>query len=158
AEYAAPGLIELFASRANDIEVELSVRPTDQLAPLVQSRVTDVAIGPAPSMSEGIDVTNFLKYQLVAVVASDHPLTPGRASPGHRGEQAWLLGPSVAAGDAMATEMLHGFEVPEQNQRIFQSHAAALEECKRGRGVALAVSFAVSDDVAAGRLVPVNGR
>ena len=39
--------------------------------------------------------------------------------------------------------MLRRINVPEEHQQIFQSHAAALEEAKRGKGVALAVSFAV---------------
>ena len=37
--------------------------------------------------------------------------------------------------------MLRRIGVPEEHQRIFQSDAAALEEAKRNRGVALAVSF-----------------
>ena len=39
--------------------------------------------------------------------------------------------------------------MPEANQRIFQSEAAALEETKRTDGVALAVRFAVAGDLAA---------
>ena len=49
--------------------------------------------------------------------------------------------------------MLRQLGVPEDHQRIFQSHAAALEEAKRGKGVALAVSFAVARDLAKGRSV-----
>ena len=49
--------------------------------------------------------------------------------------------------------MLRHLDVPEAHQRIFQSHAAALEEAKRGNGVALALSFAVAGDLAQGRLV-----
>ena len=46
--------------------------------------------------------------------------------------------------------MLRRIRVPEQNQRIFQSDAAALEETLRGHGVALTVSFVVARDVAQG--------
>jgi hypothetical protein len=48
--------------------------------------------------------------------------------------------------------LLRRINVPEHHQRIFQSHAAALEEAKRGKGVALGVSFAVSQDLANGDL------
>ena len=54
--------------------------------------------------------------------------------------------------------MLHRLGVPEHRQRIFQSDAAALEETTRGNGVALAVGFSVSGDLAAGRLVPWRAR
>jgi hypothetical protein len=46
--------------------------------------------------------------------------------------------------------------VPEEHVRIFQSHAAALEEAKRGKGLALALSFAVSQDLANGDLKRVS--
>jgi hypothetical protein len=53
--------------------------------------------------------------------------------------------------------MLRKLGVPEQNQRIFQSDAAALEETKRTNGIALALRFAVAGDLAKGRLSQVEG-
>ena len=50
------------------------------------------------------------------------------------------------------------YRVPEGKQQIFQSHAAAVEEAKRGRGISLAVAFAVAQDLAAGTLARVPGR
>jgi hypothetical protein len=53
--------------------------------------------------------------------------------------------------------MVRKLGIPESHQRIFQSDAGALEETKRGSGVALAVRFAVAADLSAGRLVGVKG-
>jgi len=49
AEHAAPGLIDLFSSRADDLSVELSVHPTGRFRDLIESRAVDVALGPAAS-------------------------------------------------------------------------------------------------------------
>jgi DNA-binding transcriptional LysR family regulator len=46
AEHAAPGLFELFASRADDLDVELSVRAAAQFPALLAARTVDVTIGP----------------------------------------------------------------------------------------------------------------
>ena len=73
-------------------------------------------------------------------------------------DQTWLLGPSAADDAGVIPGMLHRIGVPEERQQIFQSHAAALEEAKRGGGVTLAVAFAVAQDLAAGALVRVPGR
>ena len=54
--------------------------------------------------------------------------------------------------------MLRHLEVPEERQRIFQSHAAAVEEIQRNSGVGPAITFAVGEDLAAGRLVQVDVR
>src|ERR1700757_2659585 len=46
AEHAAPGLIELFSSRAKDLSVELRVHPTSRFRELISARAVDIALGP----------------------------------------------------------------------------------------------------------------
>lgn len=158
AEHAAPGLIELFAGRADDLDMELSVHNPRQFATLLHSRVVDLAIGPrAPVVDEGLVQKPFLNYRVIAVVGPQHPLAKVHPGPGQLREQTWLLGPSAVDMVGGMPSMLRKINPPEQNQRIFQSHAAAIEEATRNAGVALAVSFAVNADLASGRLVQVAG-
>jgi DNA-binding transcriptional LysR family regulator len=158
AEYAAPGLIELFASRADDLDVELSVHDAHEFGGLLATRAVDVAIGPVPEgLPELAGRHPFLNYQIAVVAGPRHPLARVQSSAAQLREQIWLLGPSAAGDDAVVRAMLHRFEVPEERQRIFQSHAAALEETRHDNGVALALSFAIADDVANGRLVRLSG-
>lgn len=159
AEHAAPGLIELFADRANDLDVELSTHSPDRFEPLLVTRTVDVAIGARPAnLDPSITSTHFLNYQVVAVAGPDHPIT--RLQPGVNAlrEQTWLLGPSAADTSGVIAGLLRRINVPEDRQRIFQSHAAALEEAKRGKGVALALSFVVSQDLANGDLKRVSAQ
>jgi len=158
AEHAAPGLIELFADRANDLAVELSTHSPSRFEALLLSRAVDVAIGPRPAhLDPSITSTDFLNYQVVAVAGPDHPITkvvqPGVSA---LREQTWLLGPSATDDAEVVPAFLRRLNVPEEHQRIFQSHAAALEEAKRGKGLALALSFAVSQDLANGDLKRVT--
>jgi DNA-binding transcriptional LysR family regulator len=158
AEHAAPGLIGLFAARADDLDVELSVHHPREFAALLTERAVDVALGQVPAgLPESIRRIPFLNYRLVVVAAGGHPAAIGPARPSMLREQTWLLGPSAVTGGAVSA-MLHKLEIPESRQRIFQSHAAAIEEAKRERGVAVALSSAVAGDVSGGRLVIVNGR
>ena len=159
AEHAAPGLIQLFTSRAEDLDVELSVRPTDQLPALLTTRAIDMAIGPTEALSSAeLPHHAFLRYQLAVVVGPGHELARSRTSADALREELWLLGPSGAESGGVTRRLLHHLEVPEGRQRIYQSHAAALEEIKRDTGVGVAVTFAVADDLAEGRLVQVNVR
>jgi len=160
AEHAAPGLIELFSSRAKDLSVELSVHPTSHFKNLIVSRAVDVALGPARDKSAessgSITVRPFLRYQVIAVTVSDNPLTGVTATPALLREQQWLLGPSAGMADGEIAAMLNDLSIPESRQRIFQSDAAALEEVRRVGGMTLVVGFAVANDLAAGRLVHVR--
>lgn len=158
AEHAAPGLIELFTSRADDLDVELSVCSPRQFSTLLLTRAADVAIGPVSSdVDPSLLCTSFLKYQVVVVVGAAHPFARGHPSLDQLRASNWLLGPSAADDVGVVPQMLRRIQVPEDRQRIFQSDAAALEETQRNNGVALAVSFAVSQDVAKGRLVKLAG-
>ena len=158
AEHAAPGLIEMFAGRAADLDVELSVRPVSQFPALLASRTVDITVGPAPtSPPEGLAVKPFLNYEVLAVAEPGHALAHRTVSATQAREQTWLLGPSAAGDEGLVPSMLRHLRLPESHQRIFQSDAAALEEAKRSHGIALALRFAVSRDLAAGRLVHVDG-
>jgi DNA-binding transcriptional LysR family regulator len=162
AEHAAPGLIELFSSRAKDLSVELSVHPMSYFTNLIVSRAVDVTLGPARDESANsngsIVVRSFLKYQVIAVTAPDNPLAGVTAAPALLREQQWMLGPSAGSVDGELAAMLHDLAIPESRQRIFQSDAAALEEVRNVGGLTLAFGFAVAKDLAAGRLVHVRGR
>ncbi|MET1060366.1 MAG: LysR family transcriptional regulator [Nocardioides sp.] len=158
AEHAAPGLIELFAGRADDLEVELSVRPVEQFAGLLASRAVDVAIGPAASTPPtALVLLPFLKYEVLAVARPDHPLAGRVASAEQVRSQSWHLGPAAVGSAGVVPRLLADLAVPEANQRIFQSEAAALEETKRTESLALGVRFAVAGDLASGSLVSVEG-
>ncbi|MEH1163757.1 LysR family transcriptional regulator [Micromonospora sp. CPCC 205539] len=158
AELAAPGLIELFAKRAADLDVELSVRNPGTFETLLLTRAADIAIGPPPPVvDQAIAGRPVMNYRLVLVVGPDHPLAGVPASPGQLRDQTWLLGPSATADRGAVPGLLRRFAVPDDRQRIFQSHAAALAEAKRGRGVAPALSFTVAPDVRAGHLQLLGG-
>ena len=160
AEYAVPGLIEIFAGRADDLDVELSVHDPQRFPLLLLERAVDVAIGPRPAtVDASMSCTHFLNYQVIAVVGATHPLAArtGPAGVAELREQTWLLGPSAVGRAGIVPSVLRRLQIPEERQRIFQSHTAAVDEAKHGTGVALAVTFAVSKDLADGDLRQLGG-
>jgi DNA-binding transcriptional LysR family regulator len=158
AEYGAPGLIELFASRAADLDVELSVRSPAQFNTLLLTRAADIAIGPeTPMPDEAVITKPIMNLQIVLVVGPGHPLAGGTATPHQLREQMWLLGPSAVSDLGAVPALLRRMAVPESQQQIFQSHAAAIEETKRNKGVAPVLSYAVAQDMARGNLIRLNG-
>jgi DNA-binding transcriptional LysR family regulator len=157
AEHAAPGLIELFASRANDLDVELSVCAPSEMADLLRSRTVDIAVSPVHLEADSLVRTPFLNYEVVTVAAPGHPLAGRVTTPQQVREQRWFLGPSAAGEQGTVAGMLRQLGIPEERQSIFQSDAAAVEETKRGDGLSLALRFAVAGDLARGRLATVQG-
>lgn len=152
AEHAAPGLIDLFAGRADDLDVELSVQSSRTFEDLLISRSVDVAIGPKPTnLQPGTAYKPFLNYTVSVVVNEDYPL-PNVASIAAIRDHPWLLGPSASGDGGVVAAMVRRVDVPEARQRIFQSHAAAIDEVKRGKGIGLALDFAFAQDFASGAI------
>jgi DNA-binding transcriptional LysR family regulator len=160
AEHAAPGLIEMFTGRADDLDIELSVHRPERYAGLLHSRAVDVAIGPpVAGMDDAITCTQFLNYQVFVVAGPGHPLAGLEHIDLHRlRDQMWFLGPSAMSEAGAVRTALRRLNVPEKRQRIFQSHAAAIEETKGNNGVTLALSFTVTRDISQGNLARVGGR
>ena len=149
----------MFASQARNLDVELSVRSPDNFASLLLSRSVDVVLGPLPTnIDSSIVAKPFLNYQVIAVASRDHPVSKIEASVNQLRQQTWLLGPSAAEAIGLVPKILRALNVPEDHQQIFQSHAAALEEAKRNKGIALTVSFAAAQDIANGDLKRLPGR
>jgi len=158
AEHAAPGLISLFATRAADLEVELSVRPVEEFPALLAARAVEVAIGPVGNTPNGATLhVPFLRYDVVVVVRPQHPWVGRSISHAEVRRATWHLGPAAVGTTGVVPTTLRRLGVPGKQQRIFQSQAAALAETKGSDGAALAVRFAVAADLAAGRLAVVDG-
>lgn len=157
AEHAAPGLLELFAGRAKDLDVELGVYPPRRFGEMLLTRSVDVALGSQPpQLDPAISHQAFLNIQIALVVGAGHPLCGVVPGADQLRDQTWLLGPSAIGAIGAIPGMLRRLRVPEQNRQIFQSHAAALEEVKRGRGLTLALAFAVGPDLRRGDLVQIT--
>jgi DNA-binding transcriptional LysR family regulator len=158
AEYAAPGLIGLFAGRADDLDVELSVHDPRRFGSLLRSRTVDVAVGPSLAIPDAtLSVKPFLNYQVAIVCAPGHALAGKDVQPRRLREETWLLGPSAVSREGAIPSILRRLNVPEEHQQIFQSHAAAMEEAQRGKGVVPMLQFAVAQDLATGRLLRLGG-
>ena len=156
AEYAAPGLIELFAKRARDLDVELSVRSGDDLVRLLEGRLVDLAIGPEAVVGPSIRSVGFLRYQLVVTASTRHPLARRRVSADDLAASSWYLGPSAANPSSSTSQLVRRLGVDEANQLVFGSQAAALAEVRDGRGVAVVPAHRVAQEIEDHRLVVID--
>lgn len=151
AEYAAPGLIELFSTRADDLDVELQVESSARFDELLLSHGADVVIGPKGSgaVPSGMSSQEFMRYEVVTVVSPSLEFAA-------LDEVTWFLGPSAVEPSGVSQFILQRLGVPDEVQRIYTSHAAAIAEARNGHGVALAPRFAVADAVDTGALTVVD--
>lgn len=157
AEYSAPGLIQLFTTRAKDLRVELAVHGAGEFSDLLAGRRADLAIGPAVGeLQRQLHNVPFVRYQLVPVVAARHRLAGRRLHPADAAAHVWLLGPSAVEAGGVVHRLLGSLGVPERRQLVFQSGEAALAEARTGSGVAFALAHRVTGELREQKLATVD--
>jgi DNA-binding transcriptional LysR family regulator len=151
AESVAPALVTAFTAKSKTVDVSIGLCSTEDMAAVLQERLADVAIGPALS-SDGfprLECSPLFRFRVIFVASPDHPLSGAPSiDPRSLAHETWLVGPDAA----------DELQVPEDNIRMFPSHAAALTAAEQHQGVAPAVAHVVLDDPDRRGLVPLPVR
>lgn len=159
AEYVSAPLLDAFTRRQPALEVAQEVAAADDFAALLGDRRADVALGPAPPPTPGVDVIPFLRYRLIVVAAPGHRLASARDAPlAALRDERWLVGPAGAEPHSA----LHGFfrtsGLPAPQAGAFATEAAAQAAAAAGQGVMLAIAHTVLDQLRRRSLVRLDVR
>jgi molybdate transport repressor ModE-like protein len=162
AESVAPALIAAFTARPKAIEVSLGVASSHDMVAVLQERLADVALGPKLTSdgSPRLESNALFRYRLVFVASPQHHLAAVEClEPRALVRETWLVGPDAAGDGSHVRTLLDRLDVPDENIRVFPSHAAALTEAELNHGIAPAVAHVALDDPERSGLValPVRG-
>ena len=153
AELVAPSLLEGFSTKAGGVETVLGVATTAEIPVLLQSRLTDIALGPSLAAEPGIESVAMMRCHLVVVAA---PTLAGRVVGERLAAATWLVDPSGTDPDSAAGRLLGSWRVPEERIQVFPSQTAAWAAAADGQGLAPAVMHLVAPELRHGRLKPVD--
>jgi DNA-binding transcriptional LysR family regulator len=160
AEHVGP-MVEAFAARDNDLEIEVDAVPGAAIADLLEHRRADIALGPAPPPDRAATIASvpFLRCRMVIVAAPDHPLARRRdLEPPTLSSERWLVGPpdldpTTGTGLFFTRHRLEPAETVS-----FTSHAAAISAAAAGEGVLLTLAHSVLDEVRRRALIRIDVR
>jgi DNA-binding transcriptional LysR family regulator len=159
AEYVASPLVDAFMRRAQPTDVSVQVESADAFSGMLVDRLADVALGPRPELSDGLDSSPFLRYRLIVVAAPGHRLAGQRhLPPAVLAGERWLVGPSGAGPSTDVGRFLSLHALAPEDVRAFPTHAAAAIGAEAGRGVMLAVAHTVMDELRRGALIRLDVR
>jgi len=155
AEYVIPALIEAFARRMPNLEIQVAVDSPAAFRELLRLRRADVTVGPDPIGEVGIECVPFLRYELIVVsgrrnqVAFDRDLSA-------LGRQPWLLGPNDTQPASEVGRFFLSGNTALGDVRVYPSHAAAAAAVAAGHGVTLAIAHTVAEELGRGMLARVR--
>ncbi len=154
-EYVIPAVIETFARRMPNLEIEVAVDSPKTFRELLRFRRADLTIGPDPIGEPGIDCVPFLRYELIVVRGRDPQSAVDRDISALPGEQ-WLFGPNDTEPTSEVGRFFGSGTAVVRDSRVYSSHAAAVAAVASGHGVTLAVSHTVGEGLDRGMLARVG--
>jgi DNA-binding transcriptional LysR family regulator len=147
AEFVTGPLVDAFAGRtARKVEGSYGVAATDEMAVLISSRMSDVALGPNLGTGSGLVSEPVLRTKLIVVGP------PGRPP---RSDVAWLVDPGGTDPESDTGRLLRRLRVPDSHIRVFPNQTAAWTAAAAGAGVAPAFAHLVAPQLRRGELVVV---
>jgi LysR family transcriptional regulator, low CO2-responsive transcriptional regulator len=159
AEYVAAPLLDAFTRRQPALEVTQEVAASEDFAALLGDRRADVALGPAPPASPGVEVAPFLRYRLIVIAAPAHPLAGARDIPlAALRDERWLVGPAGAEPHSALHAFFRTDGLPSPQAGAFATEAAAQAAAAAGQGVMLAIAHTVLDQLRRETLVRLDVR
>jgi len=155
AEFVVPPLLAAFAARTANVETDIGVSESAEMAALLHERLADVSFGPrlTGDLAQGLTSEPMMRYGLVVVASPAHRLaeTTGIKWPTLTKED-WLVAPSAMDPSNEIGMLLARLHVPAERIRVFPNQTAAWAAAGQGEGVAPAISHLVSRDIERGLL------
>lgn len=161
AEFACGPLLDAYTRRHRHVAVSVQVARGTDFGELLADHRVDVALGSRPSRDARppVDTVAFLRYALVIVAAPWHTYAGSKGiAPGALVGTPWMLGPSAADPSTETGAFLGRQAIAARRLRVFPSYAAALAQVAAGRGVMVAISHTIRDEVERGALIALDVR
>ncbi|GAA0667482.1 LysR family transcriptional regulator [Streptomyces thermocarboxydovorans] len=157
AEHVTPRLLEAFCRRQPYVDIATMTVPGSAFATLLQDRRADVVIGPAPAPHASIETIAFLRFQLVVVASSRHPLRGHARIPSDMlTRESWLVGPSGLDPSTRAGAFLTHLCVDAARVSVFPSGADARKAVADGEGLTIEYLHVVRDELRRGTLATLD--
>lgn len=152
AGYWLPTHIAAFARRHPDVQVELVVANTAQIAQAIIDCAVDAAFVEGPVEDARIQSTVWREESLVVIAPDDHRVSTRRVSAAALSEQTWLLRETGSGTRRVAQRLLQAHGIQPRHQLAIGSNEAIARAVAAGAGVAILPSVVVEDLIAMRRV------
>ncbi len=152
AGYWLPPHIAAFARRHPDIQVELVVANTAQIAQAVIACEVDAAFVEGPVEDAHIQSSNWREEALVVIAPDEGATAIRRVSAAALSERTWLLRESGSGTRRVAQNLLRSHGITPKHELAIGSNEGIARAVAAGAGVAILPSIVVEDLIAMRRV------
>lgn len=159
-EYVLPRIIAKLLETYPDIQPEVTIGNTSEIADLVATHQLDVGIVEGHFKDQHLMVEEFAEDYMVVVAPANHPLATKEKVNIHDLEQETWIVREQGSGTREATEnMFHRFELTPGKLMNFGSTQPIKEAVEAGLGISLLSQWAIQKELNHGvlKIIPLKG-
>lgn len=147
-EYILPGLIAKYANQYPHVEIEVTIRNTEEIMRGVREGILDIGLVEGKVHAADWTVTPFMKDQMILVAASDHPLAAERVvSPQQLQDQIWVLREPGSGTRAFSDQFISDHALQVKHTYCFCSSQGVKEAVINRLGITLLSEWTVQKEI-----------
>ncbi|WP_159888648.1 LysR substrate-binding domain-containing protein [Paenibacillus puerhi] len=153
-EYILPRLLAEFVHQYPQVDIQVTIANTEEIAQAVHSNELDVGLVEGSVEYPGIQVTPpFMEDEMVLVVPSEHPLhSLGTVEPDMLQDQVWVVRESGSGTRAFSDQFIQDTGLRVQRSFVFNSSQGVKEAVVAGLGVAMLSRWVIRKELESGEL------
>lgn len=160
-EYVLPWIIASMQKTYPDIEPEIMIGNTTQVANLVISHQLDIGIVEGKLIDENLTITDFAEDYMVAVAAPTHPIFERNCMIDIKDVEAetWIAREHGSGTREAMEEMFHLLGITPAKLIKFGSNQPIKEALEAGLGISLLSQWAIQKELKNGdlKMIPIKG-
>lgn len=159
-EYILPRLLAEFAEQYPQVEMGLTIGNTEEIIQAIQGNKLDLGLVEGNVTTTDLNVTSYMKDEMILVAASDHPLSSLRnIETDFLHNQVWVLRESGSGTRAFSDQFIQCAGLQVKRSYVFSSNQGVKEAVSAGLGIAILSRWVVRKEIAVGEIIeiPIKG-
>ncbi|MBU5442277.1 LysR family transcriptional regulator [Paenibacillus sp. MSJ-34] len=156
-EYILPRVLAQFAASHPQVDVQVIIANTEQIAQSVHRGELDLGLVEGQVHYSDLQVSYFMEDEMLLVAPPDHPLTllPS-VEAGMLQDQIWIFRESGSGTRAFSDRVLEQLQLRAKHSFIFSSNQGVKEAVASGLGISVLSHLVVNKALDAGEICPIR--
>lgn len=155
-EYILPRLIAEFAEQYPQVEMGLTIGNTEEIIQAIRGNKLDIGLVEGDVAATDLEVTPFMKDELIIVAGAGHPLSSLRITEADiLHQQVWVLRENGSGTRAFSDQFIQRSALEVKRSYVFNSSQGVKEAVAAGLGIAILSRWVVRKELEAGELAEI---
>ncbi|TXK72418.1 LysR family transcriptional regulator [Paenibacillus sp. N3.4] len=156
-EYILPRVLAEYAGQFPEVDLSLMIANTEEITLALKANKLDLGIVEGTVASHGINITPYMKDEMILIASPDHPLASNNTiRPDKLQDQIWVLRESGSGTRSFCDQFIRHARLSVKRSYVFTSSQGVKEAVSAGLGIAILSRWVVKKELASGEICQIS--